>query len=133
MTEPRHCPKCGAELSADAAQGLCPRCLLDAGLESQAASGLGEAATGPFVTPTQAASPTIPPPSRFPTPYLETLSRQFPQLEILEHLGQGGMGVDCKVRARHLDRLVALNILPSALGQEAAFTERFTREARALA
>jgi hypothetical protein len=59
MTETRHCPKCGAELSLGAAQGLCPKCLLDAGLESQAASAAGGAPTGPFVTPSQAASPTI--------------------------------------------------------------------------
>jgi tRNA A-37 threonylcarbamoyl transferase component Bud32 len=131
MTEKPLCPKCGAELSADAAQGLCPKCLLDAGLASQPASAAGVAPTGPFVTPTQAASPTIPPWS--PTPYLEMLGRQFPQLEILEHLGQGGMGVVYKARQRQLDRLVALKILPTTLGQEAAFTERFTREARALA
>ena len=36
MTDKRHCPKCGAELSADAAHGLCPRCLLDAGLDRAA-------------------------------------------------------------------------------------------------
>jgi serine/threonine protein kinase len=133
MTDKRHCPKCGAELSADAAQGLCPKCLLDAGLESRAASAAGEAATGPFVTPTQAASPTIPPPSRFPTPCLETLARQFPQLEILEHLGQGGMGVVYKARQRQLDRLVAVKLLPPSVGEEPAFAERFTREAQALA
>lgn len=73
MTDKRQCPKCGAELARDAAQGLCPRCLLDAGLESKTA---GEAATGPVVTPSPAAAATIPPsPSaRFPTPYLETLA-----------------------------------------------------------
>jgi serine/threonine protein kinase len=133
MTDKRQCPKCGAELSADAAQGLCPKCLLDAGFESQAASAAGEAPTGPFVTPSQAASPTIPPSSRFATPYLETLSRQFPQLEILEHLGQGGMGVVYKARQRQLDRLVAVKLLPPSVGEEPAFAERFTREAQALA
>jgi serine/threonine protein kinase len=133
MTETRQCPKCGAELSADAAQGLCPRCLLDAGLESQAASAAGEAATGPFVTPNQAAARTIPPATRFATPYLETLARQFPQLEILEHLGQGGMGVVYKARQRQLDRLVAVKLLPPSVGEEPAFAERFTREAQALA
>ena len=70
---------------------------------------------------------------RFPTPYLETLARQFPQLEILEHLGQGGMGVVYKARQRHLNRLVAVKILPPSVGDEPAFAERFTREAQALA
>ena len=46
MTDKPLCPKCGAELSADAAQGLCPKCLLDAGLESQAASAAGRSADG---------------------------------------------------------------------------------------
>jgi serine/threonine protein kinase len=132
MTDKPLCPKCGAELSADAAQGLCPKCLLDAGLESQAAGAAGQAPTGPFVTPSQAASPTIPP-SRFPTPYLETLARQFPQLDSFEHLGQGGMGVVYKARQRQLDRIVAVKLLPPSVGEDPAFAERFTREAQALA
>jgi serine/threonine protein kinase len=133
MTDKRHCPQCGAELSPAAAQGLCPKCLLDAGLESQAATAAGQAATGPFVTPSQAASPTIPPPSRFPTPYLETLAHQFPQLDSFEHLGQGGMGVVYKARQRQLDRIVAVKLLPPSVGEDPAFAERFTREAQALA
>jgi predicted Ser/Thr protein kinase len=132
MTDKRQCPKCGAELSPDAAHGLCPKCLLDAGLESQAGSA-GPAPTAPFVTPSLAASPTIPPPTRFPTPYLETLARQFPQLDSFEHLGQGGMGVVYKARQRQLDRIVAVKLLPPSVGEEPAFAERFTREAQALA
>jgi predicted Ser/Thr protein kinase len=133
MSETRHCPKCGAELSPGAAQGLCPKCLLDVGLESQAANAAGQAPTGPFVTPTQAAAATIPPSSRFPTPYLETLARQFPQLDSFEHLGQGGMGVVYKARQRQLDRIVAVKLLPPSVGEEPAFAERFAREAQALA
>jgi serine/threonine protein kinase len=132
MTEKRLCPKCGAELSTDAAQGLCPKCLFDAGFESR--TGVTEQApTGPFVTPSQAASPTIPPPTRFPTPYLETLARQFPQLEILEHLGQGGMGVVYRARQRNLNRVVAVKLLPPSVGEDPTFAERFSREAQALA
>jgi tRNA A-37 threonylcarbamoyl transferase component Bud32 len=54
-------------------------------------------------------------------------------LEIQELLGQGGMGAVYKARHAKLDRLVALKILPSEPGQDSAFADRFTREARALA
>jgi NMD protein affecting ribosome stability and mRNA decay len=34
------CPKCGEVLSADAPGGLCPQCLLEAGLAGQTAQAL---------------------------------------------------------------------------------------------
>jgi tRNA A-37 threonylcarbamoyl transferase component Bud32 len=69
----------------------------------------------------------------FPAPEPAELARYFPHLEILELLGQGGMGAVYKARQQGLDRLVALKILPLKAGRDAAFAERFTREARALA
>jgi tRNA A-37 threonylcarbamoyl transferase component Bud32 len=57
----------------------------------------------------------------------------FPQLEILELIGQGGMGCVFKARQPQLNRFVALKLLPEALGREAAFAARFAREAQALA
>jgi serine/threonine protein kinase len=57
----------------------------------------------------------------------------FPQLEILELIGQGGMGFIFKARQPKLDRLVALKILPQSLAADPAFAERFTREGRMLA
>src|SRR5476651_445582 len=105
------CPQCGRPVPAGAALGLCPACLLAAGAPSQ--------------TEAKAAAFTPPP--------LAELAKHFPQLELLELLGRGGMGVVYKARQKALDRLVALKILPRALGDDPAFADRFTREARALA
>ena len=132
MTETRACPKCGADLPADAPAGMCPKCLMQAGLAGHGSIEPYPGAGIPLSADARSAA-TVPPPSRIATPYLETLARQFPQLEILEHLGQGGMGVVYKARQRHLNRLVAVKILPPSVGGDPAFAERFTREAQALA
>jgi serine/threonine protein kinase/biopolymer transport protein ExbD/capsular polysaccharide biosynthesis protein len=71
------------------------------------------------------------PPSHLPP--IEELAALFPQFEILELIGQGGMGAVYKVRQKELDRIVALKILPPAIGETAGFAERFAREAKALA
>ena len=115
MDTERICQSCGKPLPGNAPQGLCPECLMKVGFGTGIAPGPGE--------PPQA--------SRFIPPPVEKLAELFPQLEILELLGQGGMGAVYKARQRTLDRLVALKILPPQLGSP-EFAERFTREARAL-
>jgi tRNA A-37 threonylcarbamoyl transferase component Bud32 len=74
----------------------------------------------------------VKPPLVTPLPLAE-VARHFPQLEILECLGCGGMGVVYKARQPHLNRLVALKVLAPDKEQDPAFTERFTREAQTLA
>jgi serine/threonine protein kinase len=66
-------------------------------------------------------------------PKHEELAAAFPQLEILELIGQGGMGFVFKARQPKIERLVALKILPRSLAADPAFAERFTREGRVLA
>jgi tRNA A-37 threonylcarbamoyl transferase component Bud32 len=116
------CPVCGAELPGDTPEGLCPQCLMQCAL-SHSDHGLPEeeerATTGYRDLPTA------------PTP--ADLAPHFPELEILELLGQGGMGAVYKTRQRKLDRLVAIKVLPQEWGRDPAFAERFGREARALA
>jgi serine/threonine protein kinase len=113
-TEPisNYCPKCKTPLPADAPQGLCPRCLLAA-----------------VAMPTEAGQPA----GRPTPPPLEEIAMAFPQLEILEFVGQGGMGFVFKARQPKLDRLVALKILPQSLAADPTFAERFNREAKLLA
>ncbi len=113
MPEGNQCPQCGTPLPPGALAGLCPACLLKQGAAEETATG---GRTPPFQ----------PPP-------ITELAPMFPQLEILELVGKGGMGAVYKARQKELDRLVALKILPPGIGNDPAFAGRFTREARALA
>src|SRR5664280_576885 len=116
MDTKRICPACQRPLTGDAPQGLCPECLLKAGLGNGVSIGETKSAQPKFIAP----SP------------LE-LAGRFPQLEILGFIGQGGMGAVYKARQKQLDRIVALKILPPSIGDDPAFEERFAREAKAMA
>ena len=109
-TSPTQCPQCRATIPAGAPQGVCPRCLMQ-----------------------QAMQPTVvlsDPPGAPPD---ADIVSAFPQFQILEVIGAGGMGRVYKVRQPHLDRVAALKILPRELAADPAFAERFMREGQALA
>jgi serine/threonine protein kinase len=114
ISEPKQCPKCGGPIPAEAPQGLCPKCLMQQACVPTEVGRKGDAA--------QSATPTH-----------EELAAAFPQLEILELIGQGGMGFVFKARQPKIERLVALKILPQSLAADPAFSERFAREGRVLA
>jgi uncharacterized protein (TIGR03435 family) len=108
------CPQCGASLPDNAPAGLCPHCLMALNLKTETV----------FTDDAPAAHPPLP---------LEQIAPHFPQLEILECLGRGGMGVVYKARQKTLNRPVALKLLAPERVRDPKFAERFTREAQALA
>ncbi len=110
MTESQTCPICGRSVTAEAPQGLCPECLMKTGIGTRSGD----------------KTPFVPPP-------IEDVAKLFPQLELLELLGQGGMGAVYKARQPRLNRFVALKLLSGGTQADPQFTERFEREARTLA
>src|SRR5580700_4753108 len=110
MDTMRICKECRQPLPENAPEGLCPQCLAKVALGSEPA----------------ASAPRI-------APQVSELAPHFPQLEIIELLGMGGMGMVYKARQPQLDRLVALKILPVESAPHPSFAERFSREAKALA
>jgi serine/threonine protein kinase len=117
MSQPESCRRCGTPIPAGGAlSGMCPKCMLRQGVEGP-----------PEVVVTGRIRP------RPETPDLSDVQRDFPDLEVLELVGRGGMGLVYKARQRRLDRLVALKVLAPDLANDPAFAERFLREAQALA
>ncbi|MDP6445212.1 MAG: protein kinase, partial [Pirellulaceae bacterium] len=124
MIQSAHCPECRRPLPADAPHGVCPHCVLDLGLSNDPSL---VATTEPAGS---SASASLKPNM---APRIDELAAHFPQLEILDLIGVGGMGSVYKAKQVGLDRIVALKVLAPHLGEETAFAERFNREARAMA
>jgi uncharacterized protein (TIGR03435 family) len=108
------CTRCGQPVPDHAPAGLCPGCLMALNLKTETV----------FTGDRPAAQPPLPP---------GQIAPHFPQLEILECLGRGGMGVVYKARQKTLNRSVALKLLAPERVNDTQFAERFAREARALA
>ena len=123
MATENKCPHCGKPVPATALQGICPECMLKAGLSAET----GEVGPGGTIA-------AKPPPQ--PAPRVDEIAPHFPHLEILECLGRGGMGAVYKARQPKLDRFVALKILTRSRDHgitDTEFAARFQQEARALA
>lgn len=114
MSESKTCGRCGATLSEDTTGGLCPRCLMAMNFDSRT---MPEGEAPPQVAPL---SP-------------EEMREHFPQFEILECLGRGGMGVVYKARQKALDREVAIKVLAGEWQGDPGFAARFEKEAKTLA
>ena len=122
MTQATQCPTCNAEHEAGQ---MCPRCLLrGARLDvNQADRESPIGATRGWQSSAQPAGVMKP----------HEVNKLFPELEILDVIGHGGMGVVYKARQNNLGREVAVKLLSGKLMDDPAFAERFSREARAMA
>ncbi len=103
------CSRCGTEVQQ--ASQFCPTCGLDLRASAPvAAIGAADISELDLVREAMAA-----------------------EYELVEELGRGGMAVVYRARETHLEREVAVKVLPFSLAFDADFVERFTREARTAA
>jgi serine/threonine protein kinase/tetratricopeptide (TPR) repeat protein len=122
---PRICRKCGAEVFADAPEGLCTACLFETGLNLFADESVaGVAGPGPDTGASLPAKKKSNRPNAF---------ADFGDYELLDVIGRGGQGVVYRARQKSLNRIVALKVIGLGHWASDAHLKRFRREAEAAA
>ncbi len=122
----RVCGRCGAKVSDDATQEVCPACLLETGLALLA----DESVTG--IVDSGGDHGVRAPDRKKATPPTRMLG-DFGDYELLEEIGRGGQGVVYRAHQKSLNRTVALKVIGMGYWATEAHLKRFRREAEAAA
>ena len=123
---PRICRKCGAEIFADAPEGLCTACLFETGLDLLA----HESVAG---VDDPGRDDRVPLPDKTNSSKRSKAFADFGDYELLEVIGRGGQGVVYRARQKSLSRTVALKVIGLGHWATDAHLKRFRREAEAAA
>src|SRR5881392_281215 len=128
----RVCRKCGAEIFADAPEGLCTACLFETGLDLLARPSVAPGDDCDPVENVESSDANAAPHIRKAPRSAKTLAN-FGDYELLEEIGRGGQGVVYPARQKSLNRTVALKVIGLGHWATQAHLKRFRLEAEAAA